>query len=45
MVERMAEGKPGYRAQLPATVHPVSAGVKGGILGGLVQIVVEASGF
>ena len=37
MVERMAEGKPGYRAQLPAMVHPVSAGVKGGILGGLVM--------
>jgi hypothetical protein len=36
-VERMAEGKPGYRAQLPAMVHPVSAGVKGGILGGLVM--------
>jgi hypothetical protein len=37
MVEQMAEGKPGYRAQLPAMVHPVSAGVKGGILGGLVM--------
>lgn len=36
-VERMAEGKPGYRAQLPAMVHPVSAGVKGGLLGGLVM--------
>jgi hypothetical protein len=34
-VGHMAEGKPGYRAQLPAMVHPISAGVKGGIVGGL----------
>jgi hypothetical protein len=39
LVERMAEGKPGYRAQLPVMVHPVSAGVKGGIVGGLVMVV------
>ena len=37
MVERMAEGKPGYRVQLPEMVHPISAGVKGGLLGGLVM--------
>ena len=36
-VERMHEGMPGYRAQLPVMVHPVSAGVKGGILGGAVM--------
>ncbi len=36
-VEQMVAGKPGYRAQLPVMVHPVSAGVKGGVLGGLVM--------
>ena len=28
---------PGYRLRLPVKVHPVSAGVKGGIVGGLVM--------
>ncbi|HEV2971926.1 MAG TPA: hypothetical protein VGY55_18275 [Pirellulales bacterium] len=37
MVERMATGMPGRRAQLPDRVHPISAGVKGGIVGGLVM--------
>ncbi len=35
-VEQLAIGKPGYRVQLPVMVHPISAGVKGGIVGGLV---------
>ena len=36
-VERLATGKPGYRVQMPEKVHPISAGVKGGLLGGLVM--------
>lgn len=36
-VEQMHAGMPGYRVQLPVMVHPVSAGVKGGILGGAVM--------
>jgi hypothetical protein len=36
-VEQMAEGKPGHRMRLPLMVHPVSAGIKGGLLGGLVM--------
>ncbi|HEX3997390.1 MAG TPA: hypothetical protein VHX65_02455 [Pirellulales bacterium] len=36
-VEQMHEGVPGYRVQLPVMVHPVSAGVKGGLLGGAVM--------
>ena len=28
---------PGYRLRLPAKVHPISAGIKGGIVGGLVM--------
>ena len=35
-VERLATGKPGYRVQLPEKVHPISAGIKGGLIGGLV---------
>ena len=30
-------GMPGYRLRLPEQVHPISAGVKGGIVGGLVM--------
>jgi hypothetical protein len=37
MVRHLREGMPGYRFQLPEKVHPVSAGVKGGIVGGLVM--------
>jgi hypothetical protein len=37
MVEQLHPGRPGYRFQLPEKVHPISAGVKGGILGGLVM--------
>jgi hypothetical protein len=36
-VERLETGMPGYRLRLPVRVHPISAGVKGGILGGLVM--------
>jgi hypothetical protein len=36
-VERLREGMPGYRMRLPQDVHPVSAGVKGGIVGGAVM--------
>jgi hypothetical protein len=36
-VERLELGKPGYRMRLPEKVHPISAGVKGGLLGGLVM--------
>jgi hypothetical protein len=36
-VERMQEGLPGYRLRLPQDVHPISAGIKGGIFGGLVM--------
>jgi hypothetical protein len=33
-VEHLRSGMPGYRLRLPADVHPVSAGLKGGIVGG-----------
>jgi hypothetical protein len=33
-VGRMREGMPGSRLRLPTEVHPISAGIKGGILGG-----------
>src|SRR5262249_38857388 len=36
-VERLEHGMPGYRLRLPEQVHPISAGVKGGALGGLVM--------
>jgi hypothetical protein len=36
-VERLQAGMPGYRMRLPETVHPVSAGIKGGIAGGVVM--------
>ncbi len=36
-VERLRHGLPGYRLRLPVKVHPVSAGVKGGFVGGLVM--------
>jgi hypothetical protein len=34
-VEHMEEGMPGYRLRLPQDVRPVTAGIKGGIAGGL----------
>lgn len=36
-VEQMRPGLPGYRVRLPEAVHPLSAGVKGGIAGGLLM--------
>jgi hypothetical protein len=36
-VERMPGSPPGTRVQLPAVVHPTSAGVKGGLVGALVM--------
>jgi hypothetical protein len=36
-VEQLRPGMAGYRFQLPQNVHPISAGVKGGIVGGLIM--------
>jgi hypothetical protein len=36
-VQRLQPGMPGYRLRLPGAVHPVSAGLKGGLAGGLVM--------
>jgi uncharacterized membrane protein YagU involved in acid resistance len=36
-VGHMQEGMPGYRLRLPTEVHPISAGVKGGIIGGVLM--------
>jgi len=36
-VERLRAGMPGYRLRLPTKVHPISAGIKGGLVGGLVM--------
>src|SRR5262245_41417442 len=36
-VEQMREGMPGYRLRLPEKVHPISAGLKGGIVGGILM--------
>lgn len=36
-VERLQPGMPGYRLRLPQDVHPISSGIKGGILGGAVM--------
>src|SRR5262249_14179058 len=36
-VEQLREGLPGYRFRLPEKVHPISAGIKGGIIGGAVM--------
>jgi hypothetical protein len=36
-VEQLREGLPGYRLRLPQHVHPISAGLKGGIFGGVVM--------
>src|SRR5947209_7339706 len=37
-VAHLKEGMPGYRFRLPLEVHPVSAGVKGGVAGGLLML-------
>jgi hypothetical protein len=34
-VEQLRPGLPGYRLRLPEQVHPISAGLKGGLVGGL----------
>lgn len=36
-VARLIVGMPGYRLRLPEKIHPISAGVKGGIVGGIVM--------
>jgi len=36
-VTELYPGMPGYRFRLPEKVHPISAGVKGGIVGGLLM--------
>jgi hypothetical protein len=36
-VEQLQVGLPGHRLRLPEKVHPISAGVRGGIVGGLVM--------
>lgn len=36
-VARLQRGTPGYRLRLPVKVHPISAGIKGGLVGGLVM--------
>jgi hypothetical protein len=36
-VRQLQAGMPGYRMRLPAQVHPISAGLKGGIVGGLLM--------
>jgi hypothetical protein len=36
-VETLVAGRPGYRLRMPEQVHPLSAGIKGGIVGGLVM--------
>jgi len=36
-VEQLTAGMPGYRAQLPTKIHPISSGVWGGVVGGLVM--------
>jgi mono/diheme cytochrome c family protein/uncharacterized membrane protein YagU involved in acid resistance len=36
-VEPLKPGMPGYRFRLPEKIHPVSAGLKGGLAGGLVM--------
>jgi len=35
LVEQLKPGLPGYRFRLPEKVHPISAGIWGGLLGGL----------
>jgi hypothetical protein len=38
-VQQLAAGVPGYRLRLPVEVHPTSAGVRGGLVGGVLMIV------
>ncbi len=36
-VESLVPGRPGYRMRMPEQVHPLTAGIKGGIVGGIVM--------
>jgi hypothetical protein len=36
-VDQLQSGMAGYRFRLPLNVHPISSGIKGGIIGGLVM--------
>jgi hypothetical protein len=36
-VEHLRPGLPGYRVRLPEMVHPLSAGIKSGLIGGAVM--------
>lgn len=36
-VEQLLTGMPGFRMRLPLKIHPISAGIKGGLVGGLVM--------
>ncbi len=36
-VRRLRQGMPGYRMRLPVKVHPISSGIQGGLVGGLVM--------
>ncbi|HEV3163094.1 MAG TPA: hypothetical protein VGZ22_03555 [Isosphaeraceae bacterium] len=36
-VDHLRPGVPGYRLRLPSQVHPISAGIKGGVFGGVVM--------
>jgi hypothetical protein len=36
-VEQLRPDRPGYRFRIPEKIHPISAGVKGGVVGGLVM--------
>jgi hypothetical protein len=38
-VQQLAAGVPGYRLRLPVEVHPTSAGVWGGLVGGVLMVV------
>jgi hypothetical protein len=38
-VEHLRAGMPGYRLRLPQEVHPISAGLKGGLAGGVAMAV------
>jgi hypothetical protein len=38
-VQQLAAGVPGYRLRLPVEVHPTSAGMWGGLVGGVLMIV------
>ena len=43
-VEPLRPGTEGYRFRLPEKVHPIRAGVKGGIAGGVVMLLVGLAG-